>query len=194
MELRTCTQCQTDRELNDFPKVGAGRRHICVACFSPPIRRCKKCGEDKPVESFSRAGAGRRGDCKACRRDYTNKWTVDNRDRVRASNQAWRDANPDRIAAMAERRRPKAKTARRARTVARYGLSVEQYDAMLAAQSGACAICLRPERGGKALATDHCHETGAVRGLLCQNCNNGLGRFRDDAELLRRAIAYVGAA
>ena len=55
-------------------------------------------------------------------------------------------------------------------------------------QDGRCAICREPAAGDLALAEDHDHATGAIRGLLCSRCNNGLGSFRDDPELLRSAV------
>lgn len=81
----------------------------------------------------------------------------------------------------------------------RYGIGAAEYDAMLADQGGCCAICGLPEtvlRNSVAmkLAVDHCHTTATVRGLLCGDCNNGLGRFKDDPELLRRAAAYLEGA
>jgi hypothetical protein len=65
---------------------------------------------------------------------------------------------------------------------------------MLEAQDYKCAICgvldvVAPGNG--ALAVDHCHETGRVRGLLCSICNTSLGGFRDDPELLQRAVNYL---
>lgn len=77
-----------------------------------------------------------------------------------------------------------------------YGITREQYDAMVEAQEGKCAICRRSEWGGRHNKphVDHCHETGRVRGLLCDGCNNGLGRFGDDPERLERAAAYLRQA
>lgn len=77
-----------------------------------------------------------------------------------------------------------------------YGISLEQFEELERFQKHGCAICQKPERmmaRGKIcrLAVDHCHESGEVRGLLCSNCNNGLGRFQHDLQLLERALEYL---
>jgi hypothetical protein len=69
----------------------------------------------------------------------------------------------------------------------RYGITAADADALLAAQGGLCAIC----RAAPAGHVDHDHDTGAVRALLCFNCNGGLGQFKDDPALLRAAADYV---
>jgi hypothetical protein len=74
---------------------------------------------------------------------------------------------------------------------ANYGISVEKYEHLYSEQSGKCAICSGDCPTGKRLSVDHDHETGEVRGLLCSSCNNGLGRFKDDPELLRKAGDYL---
>lgn len=74
-----------------------------------------------------------------------------------------------------------------------YGLSLAQYETLLEKQEGLCAICRLPNtsKRRKYLAVDHDHETQEVRGLLCDQCNVGLGSFKDDPELLRRASLYL---
>ena len=78
------------------------------------------------------------------------------------------------------------------------GVDARRYQEMLREQGTVCAICGKPERrpdkaSGKIkdLAIDHCHSTGAVRALLCSNCNTALGLFNDDPALLGKAQAYV---
>ena len=73
-------------------------------------------------------------------------------------------------------------TRRRWAMKSNYGITIEQYDAMVVAQNGCCAICgQEPQfaiRQWKKLHVDHCHETGKVRALLCVHCNHGLGKFK----------------
>jgi len=77
-----------------------------------------------------------------------------------------------------------------------FNISLEEYERMLSAQDSVCAICKQPEthkRNGKlkALAVDHNHKTGEIRGLLCSDCNTGIGKLKDDPEVLRSAIQYL---
>jgi hypothetical protein len=72
----------------------------------------------------------------------------------------------------------------------RYGLTPERYEEMLIEQGGRCAICSEEPKRYR-LHVDHDHTTGAVRSLLCGNCNSGIGMFREDPWLLRRASRYL---
>jgi hypothetical protein len=69
----------------------------------------------------------------------------------------------------------------------RYGIGADEFDELVRLQDGVCAICGRPDPEH----VDHSHETGAVRGILCFNCN-GLGQFRDSIDALLAAAAYLG--
>jgi hypothetical protein len=86
---------------------------------------------------------------------------------------------------------------RRAHLKHEYGLTKEQYDEMLLAQKGVCAICKQEEtwkyKSGRiaSLSVDHCHTTGKIRGLLCRDCNQSLGKFKDDHNMLRAAYEYL---
>ncbi len=69
-----------------------------------------------------------------------------------------------------------------------YGISLEDFARMLDKQDHSCAIC---KKKTDKLFVDHCHETGTVRGLLCMNCNTGLGHFKDSPKLLKEAVKYI---
>jgi hypothetical protein len=73
----------------------------------------------------------------------------------------------------------------------KYGITLEQYQAMLEKQNGVCAVCGEHCKSGRALSVDHNHATGALRGLLCGNCNRGIGYLQDDPELIRAALEYM---
>jgi Recombination endonuclease VII len=120
------------------------------------------------------------------------------RQRVLVENRVYGAANRDRIN---ETRRSRYEhdvecrerilaSAARSRLKVKYGLSWEDYQKLLALQDGRCGIC--GEESDK-LCVDHCHETGAVRGLLCPRCNSGTGFFRDDPKRTRAATRYLEA-
>ena len=74
-----------------------------------------------------------------------------------------------------------------------YGVSEQWYKSTLEAQNHSCAICKAPHSGSRygMLYVDHDHATGAPRGLLCQHCNHGLGKFYDNIGYLEQAIMYL---
>lgn len=71
-----------------------------------------------------------------------------------------------------------------------FGISLAEYEKMLAEQDGKCAICGQEDQWFS-LAVDHCHGTNRIRGLLCSQCNRGLGLFRDNPDYLDRAADYL---
>lgn len=73
----------------------------------------------------------------------------------------------------------------------KYGVTKEFLVALYKKQDGKCAICGEIPQSERRLHVDHCHSTGAVRGLLCHGCNTGIGALQEDAEILSRAIDYL---
>jgi hypothetical protein len=135
------------------------------------------------------------------------------REKLRAENRAYQQAHKDEISVQRKLRRQTdpdyrekllarereysarhSATRRAYRLRCYYGISLEEYDAMLARQGGVCAICKKPPAKGKLLVVDHCHLTGMVRGLLCGKCNSLLAFGNDDPDVMRAAIAYLKAA
>ncbi|HEY6019375.1 MAG TPA: endonuclease VII domain-containing protein [Candidatus Paceibacterota bacterium] len=130
-----------------------------------PTKNCKQCGENKAVTDFHKQGKYRRSRCKFCAKGEN------------AGNYAKLTAEK------------KAQYARVA-TAKRYGLTLEEHDELFNGHE-MCPICLTTDPGSKAWVVDHSHETGKVRGLLCSECNLGLGKFRDNIATLSRAQAYL---
>jgi hypothetical protein len=86
----------------------------------------------------------------------------------------------------------------RCRMLRKYDINSLLYKRLLNKQKGLCAVCKSKEQGRDhrsnkkiKLAVDHCHKTGKIRGLLCGNCNRGLGIFKDSREILQSAIIYL---
>jgi hypothetical protein len=83
------------------------------------------------------------------------------------------------------------KRRQRSDLIKKFGIHADQYEAIAKEQNFVCAICQKSEPCNRALAVDHCHTTKKVRGLLCTNCNMGLGKFQDNVEYLKKAIEYM---
>jgi hypothetical protein len=150
--------------------------------IGPKSRMCKKCGISKSSDEFYKPSAsiknGKtylpkfRAVCKTCTQEHFKKWVSDH----------------------PERSKEIQKSIRLKET---YGMSIEEHDAIMKSQDRRCAICGNEEttkhNSGniRALAVDHCHETGKIRGLLCNMCNLGIGKFKEDPTLLRAAADYI---
>lgn len=103
----------------------------------------------------------------------------------------WRERNPERMEMYKNRYRGARVRANRLKR--EYGITQQDYDEILRAQGGRCAICRQEPTRPYGLVVDHCHATNVVRALLCDKCNTGLGAFRDDPSLLAKAMWYLTA-
>jgi len=126
-------------------------------------------------------------------RARARRWRIANPDQARARLAQWRAANPGRAAATraswAAANPDKIRAYRATDTARRHGLSMAEYEAIRAA---GCAACGSHER----MVIDHCHDTGRVRGGLCNGCNVAVGHLHNDpvradavAAYLRRSVA-----
>lgn len=133
------------------------------------MKHCKKCNQDKSITEFWKnktTADGLQAWCKPCWYALT-KSKLEGKDRERY-----------------------LRMRRNGHLVRKYGITADEYDEMLSKQSGGCGICGRTF-GRIRLAVDHDHKTGKIRGILCENCNMGLGMFKDDTKLLSAAIEYL---
>lgn len=155
-------------------------------------KQCTKCGVVKPADRFSpdkRRNDWLQGQCKDCRTeemrahresDPENAREISRRSFAKCRKKgteyrlAWKRKNPDRVRGYALKRL--------------YGITLDQLKALRAAQNESCAICAKPLTSRA--HTDHNHDTGKVRGILCGGCNLGLGFIEKDG-YLERALAYL---
>lgn len=205
-DSRQCTKCAVEKPLSEFSKAPRGKYGVKASCKECDADRhakltegrerkkpgkpkgapknpadpktCRKCGVTKAYADFSLSrretptrNAVYRSECKECNSERARQWFADNSERANDNRRRWALQNT-------------------------YGLSIAEYDALLRKQGGVCAICGKAEhteRDGKPtrMPVDHCHQTGAIRGLLCQTCNRAIGLLKDDVIILRRAIAYL---
>ena len=134
-------------------------------------RTCTKCKETKSLSMFSK-------------KEKTGKYNLQPRCKPCAAEdtRVWRELqSPERIKDLYYRRN--------------YGMGLDEFNTRLANQQGKCKICDRTLSleglTGDRVVVDHCHTSGLVRGLLCNECNRGLGYFRDNKEALIRAARYL---
>lgn len=105
------------------------------------------------------------GVCNQCSTEFSKRWQASNPEEFRRRNENYRRFR-------------------------KYGLTPEAFEALVEEQNGLCKTCDK-ELIGRELHIDHCHTTGAVRGLLCRGCNTALGHVKDSVETLERLIVYI---
>lgn len=181
---KQCLDCGCEKPQSDFYKSSNGKNGLaayCKPCHNLRGRkargtadrvkevlpagqaRCGRCQQVKPEPQFYVNQNGRRTQCKACSNELTRRY---------------------------QRTDEGKKNLKQAHLLRQYGITLEQYAELWCAQQGLCAICevdlriIQPH-------LDHCHKTKIVRGILCNNCNLGLGLFKDNAKVLSSASVYL---
>lgn len=160
---RYCSECMGVRSRESYRRRQArkGKTVRIPEVLPEGQRRCPDCSEVKNLEEFPRHRNGKDGRHVYCKPCH-NMRGAETRQRLHGGSRHYH-------------------------LVRRYGISAAQADAMFDAQGGLCAVC----REAPAEHVDHDHLTGRVRGLLCFNCNGGLGQFRDRVDILENAIRYL---
>lgn len=152
---------------------------------------CCKCKIEKEKSEFSKDKNQKDGytySCKLCRNEKYKEWVKN---------------NPDKMIKVKENSKIRSNkyyhsdvgqiSYRKSHLKNNFGMSIEEFDIILEKQNNVCAICNNPETMIKNtfLSVDHCHETKINRGLLCSNCNRGIGLLKDNVEILKNAINYL---
>lgn len=140
------------------------------------MRRCYKCKDEFPfTDKFfvksKRNKSGLKTECRKCHNERAREYRKRNKEKLREYN----------------RNRP---------TRNRESISNEELEELLNKQNYSCAICgyyfdLNNEDNSHILCIDHNHDTTKIRGILCSACNKGLGFFRDNPQLIKKAYKYI---
>jgi hypothetical protein len=210
---KICTECKHAKPLTEFGRSARSRdglRYQCLECGRRRAREayvaagpavtitCEDCGarhETRNPRTRYCSGLCRKRAAEKRRTDLAAQRTATGRPCRRCGVAvATRVGHPVCDDCKADKR--DAATRERRRTLRKYGITEADWDRMLAAQDGRCAICRTGTPGGRGERwhIDHCHTSSRVRGLLCHNCNVGIGNFKDAPDLLRAAAAYLEAA
>jgi hypothetical protein len=206
---KTCTSCKEEKEINDFYKFNRakdGRCSICKKCDNNRktaylrkkslelgktqrnytldakkdrengIKYCPECKIRKPISEFLYNNAAR---------DKVDFFCIDCKKKLA---KRYRQTPEDRRKYYQKRKRDIINS----RLLRNFGITLEQYEKKLEEQNGKCEICgLTPIENKKSLAVDHDHNSGRVRGLLCNNCNVAVGFLKDNVDKAKKMTEYI---
>lgn len=166
--MQVCPDCKIKKERTEF--------HKCKDRWNGLSYRCKRCDSIAGKIKYKK-----------------------NKEKIILNSKTWANNNPEKRKEITGRwyennKEQAKKSTRNSRLKSEYGITEEQFEEMLKSQNSCCKICGSTESNVSThnkLVVDHNHETSKVRGLLCNKCNLGLGRFNDDIELLRKAVKYL---
>jgi len=170
--MKTCSKCKAKKEETEFHKQTRNKDGLCNACKACHYARNKEYRLSNPDKTS------------AARKLYyeTHKEQEKAQMKTYQSNLEFRKR---------ENRKVSSDTTRSRFLKYKFGITIEQYDEMLANQNGVCAICDRPSSNGYRLAVDHSHTTNKNRELLCHKCNTSLGLLNEDINTLTKMIEYL---
>lgn len=157
------------------------------------MKKCSTCGVNKGLSQFpfqNKAKGVVMSSCKKCRSEKRKKHRANNPDlQKKADKEAYIRQRESRIAYARKYRKLHPQRTRNTNLKAKYGITAIDYEKMLARQKGCCAICGKHQGSlNKILCVDHCHNSGKVRGLLCDTCNKFLGFYEKLSEQCERYL------
>ena len=156
-------------------------------------KRCSKCRSYRPQTSYhmdKNRSNGRYPQCNSCVKKYQEVWRSKNKKKIKSDQSEWYKKNKEKKKLYYQAHKVRiARNKRSHKLRSIYGITLEKYDNMFKKQNGKCAICSKKQ--DIHLGVDHNHFTKQVRGLLCRECNLGLGHFMDSIKLLASARKYM---
>lgn len=190
MDHRTCIVCGISKPLTDFMIGGKLIRRRCKACRTREHREWVMSHR----EHLKRYRESRRDHDRIRKAERFNSPEYCEKQR-----KYWREWAQKRRAELADALESGSRLGRGRHLIKhKYGLTIGDFMKMAERQAFRCAICLRPESDmikqrnvRRMLSVDHDHKTGKPRGLLCRNCNQGIGHLKDDPYIVASALRYL---
>jgi len=165
------------------------------------MKTCANCHQIKSFLDFNKDKSikdGHQTQCRECRKQYSNPeydkiYHLKNKEKRNQQGKEYNILNNERQKELKRLDYKQNKSKYKNYTLKKtFGITLEQYHKIFDQQNGCCAICQKHQKEFKrALAVDHCHKTKIIRGLLCGNCNTGIGKLKDSIKLLQKAIDYL---
>lgn len=168
--MKTCNKCNQNKSYNAFskhPTISDGYYNQCKQCRHE-ARKKREAAKFSPDFTGSKV-------CKRCLVDKSKDNFLINKSTSDGFNGWCKSCTKD------------------ASILAKYAISLNEYNRLLDKQNNSCAICGTKSPAGVSgeFVIDHCHDSGTVRGLLCNHCNTGLGKLGDTIESLEKALKYL---
>ena len=168
--MKTCNRCNQEKSFSDFskhPTISDGHYNQCKSCRL-------KARKERETKRFNPDYSGVK-ECKRCGLEKAKDNFLLNKSTKDGFNGWCRDCTKD------------------SALKSKYSISLEEYNSLLNKQDSKCAICNTGDPKGVSgeFVVDHCHDTGNIRGLLCNHCNTGLGKLGDSIESLEKALTYL---
>lgn len=164
-QMKLCPRCKNVLSKRQFFSENTSKDGVSFACRRCESKRKKEARLNNPELVEKHRANGRR-------------WYKNNKEHKNAQNKAWKENNPNKF--------------REGNLKSRFGITIQDFNNQLVVQKNRCAVCgIHADELTYYLSVDHCHKTGALRGLLCKKCNLGLGHFNDDIKILKAAVFYL---
>jgi hypothetical protein len=170
METKTCSKCGLEKPLEEFYT----QRKCCKSCWSI-LRKTYYSQKREEAKQWRNSYHIKHRESE---NKYGHDWYARNKLKAKITSAKWYFDNLDKAKANHLRNK--------------FGITVEEYNKLLLEQDGKCAICGKSQAEfNRSFCVDHDHNTGKVRGLLCDNCNKALGCFYDDINIIKAAYNYI---
>lgn len=184
---KSCKKCRNERAQQN--KANGIRKRTPSAVIARGNRICTVCQKELPTSEFYGANAK----CKPCFAKTYAPVAAKRRKERRAADPEAARARERELYQKWKQTRPEGwrRAVRNGRLKETYGITIDDLDRMIEECKATCQICSEVQLDPYKMHVDHCHTTGAIRGLICGKCNVGIGMFRDNPEYLIRAAEYL---